>query len=257
MTRSPIPAYRGEFGLKVRFHVPRVYAAGEGHVIEIEEGEEALYPLAKEWRVVPRIPETATRFRFARPDSLLRKLPAAERRFQPTLHIPQSEGLADVDVVICPRRRAYGASKNWPHWSALYRALNDAGLATFAGGVRDGSDPDVPCLAAWDYERPLDATIQAMRSAKLVIASCSGLAHLAVLCGSPLLLFTYHGRVAPGPVINSSGRKVQNDYWPVRLDHYYHHANHMHAPITTLDGWDDPDLVAATARELLAERIDP
>lgn len=242
-----IPAYRGEFGLRVRFHVPVVYGMGPGHVIEIEEGQEALYPLAREWRIVPRAREdtpgaSQMRGRLGRP-----KLRGREVRFVPEPHVPQ--GVA-ADVVITPRRRDYGASKNWSHWPDLARALTDRGLRVFAGGVADASDTSCECPAAWDYARPLDATIEAMRSARLVVAACSGLAHLAVLCGTPLLLFTYRGRVAPGPVITSRGQKVANDYWRVRMDDYYRAANHTGSPIVEIDGWEHPDgVVEAADRE--------
>lgn len=230
-----IRAWPGEFGLKVRYHVPQAYALGAGHVIEIEEGEEALYPLAAEWRVVPR---AADRKRHGRPPTL-----GPERRFIPEPHVRQ--GVA-ADVVICPRRREYGSAKNWPHWQAL------AGLpGAFAAGAPDSSE-DVDCPRAWDYGRFLDASIEAMRGARLVVATDAGLAHLAVLCGAPLLLITHRGRVAPGPVINSRGRVAQTRYWPVRLDEYYHAANHTGSPIATIDGWDDPDAVAEAAGRALA-----
>lgn len=237
-----IPAYRGEFGLEVRFQVPVVYAMNEHPIVEIEEGKEALYPRAKEWRIVPRIPETTieasrARGRIGRP-----KISGPEKRFRPHPHVDQSVPI--YDVVITPRKRAYGDSKNWPHWGHLVRRLQEAGLSVFAAGVADASFTDLGVPAAWDYRRPLDAAISAMRWSRVVVAACSGLAHLAVLCGSPMVLFTYRGMVAPGPVVNSAGRFVQQDYWPVRMKEYYHAANHTGAPIHEIDGWEWPDRVA-------------
>ena len=91
-----------------------------------------------------------------------------------------------------------------------------------------------------------------MRRARLVVATDAGLAHLAVICGVPLLIVTYRGLVAPGPVIDSRGRKARDAYWPVRLAEYYHAANHTGAPIEVVDGWDDVEAVATGAARMLA-----
>ena len=238
---SIIPVYRGEFGLKVMWHAPRIYARGAGHTIEIEAGDEALYPLAREWRVVPRVPDAQRTQppRIAGPVQL----------FQPQPHVAQAVGA--VDVVIAPRKRAYAASKNWPHWARVVQALEHAGLRVFAGGVEDASDTTVTCDAAWYYPRPLDATLSAMHTARLVIGGCGGLPALAMLVGTPLLLFTYQGMVAPGPVINSRGQFVSTEYWPVRLQEYYHANNHRGVPITVVNGWEYPQFVVSKALEIL------
>lgn len=230
-----IPVWRGEFGLKVRFHVPQVYAMGSGHVIEIEQGEEALYPLAKEWRVVPRAADSARRLspkRSGRP----------EKRFQPVPHVAQG---ITADVVICPRRRDYGSAKNWPHWEALAELPG-----AFAAGAPDSSYY-VACPRAWDYPRFLDASIEALRTARLCIATDAGLAHLAVLCGTPLLLITHRGLVAPGPQMDDRGKVLQGAYWPVRFEQYYQAANHMGSMIEMIDGWEHPLRVERRALELM------
>ena len=244
-----IEAFRGEFGLMVRYHVPVVYAMGPGHVIEIEQGNEALYPLAAEWRVVPRTAEDTPEASRARSGIGRPRLKGPEKRFVPEPHVPQG---VSADVVIAPRMRHYGASKNWRHWPLLAEGLTDKGLKVFAGGTRDTSDTRVRCAAAWDHERSLDATIEAIRSARLVIATDAGIAHLAVLCGARLLLLTHRGMVAPGPVVDSSGRTVASDYWPVRMDEYYHAANHMGSPIECAPyAWDDPEAVLDRAAQIL------
>lgn len=233
-----IPAYRGEFGLCVRFWVPQVHALclREPCVVEVEPGCEALYPAAREWVEAPRIESDAERAAQCRPPDL----GVGEARFVPGPHVPQ--GVGPVDVVVCPRRLSYGTSKNWDAWPGLARSLMGDGLDVFSGGIASGSY-DVEGVRAWDFERPLDATIEAMQRARLVVATDAGLAHLAVLCGAPLMLVTYRGRVAPGPVIDSSGRRAADDYWPVRLAEYYEAANHMGAPIRTVDGWENPNAV--------------
>lgn len=247
-----IPVYRGEFGLKVRFHVPMIYALGRGHTIEIEQGEEALYPLADEWVVVPR--DQKDKDRHGDPPTRYQRM--AEVRFVPDSYKKQE--VPFTDVVICPRKRDYVKAKNWTEWLTLVRTLQGIGLNVSAAGVKDSSETDLPLdCAAWDFARPLDASIDLIRSAALVIAPCSGLAHLAVLCGAPLLLLTYRGLTSPGPVYSSSGRFVSKHGRPVPLAHYYHEANHRSSLIETVDGWEDPLKVAERTYELIRRGTRP
>lgn len=230
-----IPAFRGELGHKLRFHVPWVYGRGTGHVIEIEKGDEALYPLAAEYRVIERAADDTRR----KPGRIY----GPEEFFQPEPHIPQG---ISADIVICPRARSYGASKNWPHWKAL-----EALPGVFAAGAPDSS-ADVDCPRAWDYERFLDASIEAMRSARLVIATANGLSVLAMLCGVPLLLITHRGLVAPGPQVDASGRVMQPSYGPVPLQRFYWPTNHLGVRIYQVDAWERPAAVIAAAERILS-----
>lgn len=235
-----IPVFRGELGLKIRYHVPHVatLCQREPCVVEIEPGDEALYPFAAEHIVTERVEDSQ---RHGSPPDF--RVP--ETRFRPDPYEPQHVG--PVDVVVCPRKREYGAAKNWDGWPELVERLPGN---VFAAGAPDSSyDVDVP--RAWDFDRFLDASIEAMRSARLVIATDAGLAHLAVLCGAPLLLVTYRGLVAPGPVIDSRGRVTHKQYWPVRLDEYYRKAAHTGAPIHTVDGWEDVGRVVAAAERMM------
>ena len=237
-----IRAFRGEFGLKIRFHVPQIHALlGEGpQAVEIEQGEEALYPRATEHIIRIRNADDHSRGGIGRPPHMWPR----EERFQPEPYIRQNVG--PVDVVICPRKREYGESKNWAHWATLNTLPN-----VFAAGAPDSSY-DVTPRNAWLYDRFTDASIEAMRKARLCVATDAGLAHLAVLCGTPLLLLTHEGRVAPGPVVNSKGHVAREHYWPVKLDEYYHAANHMDTPIWTYDhAWTEPDGVRDRVMQIL------
>jgi hypothetical protein len=229
-----IGSWTGELGMKIRWHVPQTYALGPGHIIEIEAGDEALYPLAAEWRIVPRVHDNARKVRPTRGGK-------PEKRFRPVPHVAQG---ITADVVICPRKRAYGSAKNWPHWSMLAELPG-----AFAAGAPDSSY-DVDCPRAWDHARFLDASIEALRGARLCIATDAGLAHLAVLCGTPLLLITHRGLVAPGPQVDEHGRVTTAAYWPVRFEQYYRAANHCGSLIEMIDGWEHPERVAARALEL-------
>lgn len=231
---GPIGPFTCELGLKIRYPVPWAYALGVGYVVNCEPGEEALWPLALEHRIVPRVH-----------DDTRRKGPGVrfpQKRFVPEPHVAQG---IKADVVICPRLRKHGPTKNWPHWDALTELPG-----VFASGAPDSSyEVNVP--RAWDYARYLDASIEAMRSARLCIATDAGLAHLAVLCGTPLLLITYRGLVAPGAVIDADGRVIQRAYWPVKWREYYESANHTGAHMEMLDGWEHPERVLQRARELM------
>lgn len=233
-----IRAFQGEFGTKLREHVPVAYAMGPGHIIEIEEGEEALYPLATEWRVIPRAPDNTRR---GHP-----KMTGPVKRFIPKPHVVQNVGMPDI--VVCPRKRGdliwqgkvqRMSIRNWPHWPTLVRILAADSVTTFAAGVADASDTSVECPRAWDYARPLDASIEAMLSARLVIATDAGLAHLAVLCGRPLLIVGHKGMPCP------------DARWMVRMKNYYHTANHTGSPIELIDAWHSPMQVAARALEMM------
>lgn len=235
-----IEAFRGEFGLRIRYHVPQVHALLQvkPQPVQLERGLEALYPLASEYVYVdsPRDDE-----RHGSPQTVYHE----EARFIPQPFVMQG---VTARVCIAPRGRTYGQSKNWHHWHTLFDLPG-----VFAVGSVDASQ-DVDCPAAWDFNRrQLDATIEAINSCELVVASDSGIAHLAMLCGKPLLMLTDHGRVAPGPVINSAGHKVQERYWHVRFDEYYHTANWQNAPIYQAPyAWEEPYTVREMVEDLLA-----
>jgi len=257
--------FRGELGLKLRYHVPAVHAM-RPDVVCMEPDEEALYPSAGTRYLVERNRDDDRREKYAKDGAYLRTLePQLRAAFPRAQFVETAPGMPEArfipepllrrglaaDVVICPRKRVYGASKNWDGWALLAEQLQAAGLSVFAGGAPDSSNP-VPCPAAWELERFLDATIEAMLVARVVVATDAGLAHLAVLCGRPLVLIAYGGGlVAPGPVLDSDGHQTMPIYWPIRLDRYYHQANHMHAPIRVVpNGWERPEDVLAAALEI-------
>lgn len=254
-----ITAYTGEFGLKVYFHAPVVYAMGAVPV-EIEAGDEALYPRASEWHIVEREPETTPEASRRRGGVGRPKISGPAERFVPEPHETITSSGPPWDFVVCPRKRAYGDSKNWDGWPALtygLRRLNGGSTLVAAAGAPDSSY-DVGVGAAWEDERFLDLSIHMMLNTRLVIATDAGLAHLAVLCGAPLLLVTYRGLVAPGPVIDSSGRKARDSYWragydPAERVNRFEDANHTDSPIEYVDGWEDPAKVVEVAERMTAQ----
>ena len=259
---------RGEFGLILRYHVPAVHALKAGRLVVYHEaGAEALYPSATEHVVVPSPRDGDRRGLRPRCDAEFCEATAREARERwPGAHLVRTrpgmpearfvpepvrrEGI-EADVVLCPRGRGYGASKNWSGWATVAGILS-ARHRLFTAGAPDSS-LDVPGVdSAWKRERFLDASIEAMRGARLVISTDAGLAHLAVLCGAPLLMVTYHGLVAPGPVLGPDGVTVMEDrYWPVRKREYYDRANHLGSPLWISHSWERPDMVAREALAIL------
>ena len=255
---------RGEFGLKLRYHVPNIHAIPGPKTVCIEPGEECLYPSAKGFIIVDRIKDDARRGTHPRTDGefnrrLREKIHSRygkvevvqtrkgmpEKRFVPK---PKVFSWINAKVVIAPRKRTYGRAKNWPHWNEL---MDLPGI--FAAGAPDSSF-DLPCPKAWDYDRFLDASVEAILGAELVISTCAGVAHLAMLCGTPLLLITHNGLVAPGPVLDDRGRAMESRYWPVRREEYYYKANHQNVRIHEVSQWDEPERVRDKALAILGDR---
>ena len=254
---------RGEFGWIVMAHAPQVHAAIEpGDMVCCLPGLEAIYPGAASYFHVeplhdreqagmslrdPGLAPLAQTLQSHHPDAqLIAPCPKAPRRY--FLPAPTSVyGLA-CDVVVCPRRRGYGADKNWPHWQEATDRLIDRGLRVFAAGTKASSFDLRGVPRAWDYDRPLDATIEAMSSSHLVLATDSGLAHLAVMCGRPLLMISHgEGLVAPG--LNDDGKP----YWPIQMDRFAQ-ENHLSSSITVLShAWDDLQRVMDAAASALAK----
>ena len=257
MSVSVIMPCRGEFGLMLRYHVPIVHALPGTKVVCHEAGSEALYPSAARRIAVPRPEDDARRGMRPRGDAAFQcelervarqrypgativrtKVGMPEKRFLPE-PFEHQKYLTRADVVLCPRARGYGAAKNWDGYRPLVARVKAMGLRPFAAGAPDSS-MEIGCQAAWHRNRFLDASIQAMRMARLVVATDAGLAHLAVLCGAPLLLITFNGLVAPGPVLDPKGREMEPAYWPVRLEEYYQVANHTNAPLWVSHAWGNP-----------------
>ena len=251
--------YRAEFGWIVMAHVPAVAAdSGRKWVIH-EPGLDSLYPGCE--RHLPcRVRPDHERRRWVEPDFIELERQVCETTYQasgPFEYVRPCDRIGEVplkyftpepvtnypdirpDVVICPRKRSYGDKKNWPHWRDLAAILTGDGFDVFAAGAPDSSITDIGVSAAWDKFVPLDATLSAFASAALVIATDAGLAHLAVLCGRPLLLICHSsGHTAPG-------------YDPVDWSRYKR-ANHRRSLIQTCPcSWGSAEPVATAARRII------
>ena len=265
--------FRGELGIIIRFHVPAV-AALEGDVIVCHEpGLEALYP-DRQRVIVPRKEDELRGWKNDHADARSegefkaewrRKLealhPDAEflsfdgrdatkvRRFVPKPYVEQLNPGDRWDVFIAPRKRKVAERRNWDAWpDVAERLVFSEGLDVFAGGARETSYDVIAHNRAWDYDRTLDACIEAMLRSKVVLATDAGLAHLAMLCGRPLIIVGANGGlVGPGERPDEPG-----PYWPIRMEHYYREANHMDAPLKMIPyGWHVVDEVIRVVREFV------
>lgn len=241
--------YRAEFGYICIAHAPQVYAEKGRKAVIIEQGLEALYPDCEfayvstknddDRRVrieVSYLLELQSTFQkalardFGTFEYVMPDLKAERAYFIPRPYVQHVTGIpGNIDVVVCPRKREYGSDKNWHYWQELIDAYAKVGLIVFAAGHPTTSFPVKNCMTAWSgwnrNGKCLDNTIAAMLKAKVVVATDNGLAHLALMCGKPLVLISHKdGLVADG------FDDVGNSYWPIKMD-IFERENHTDAPI--------------------------
>lgn len=256
--------YRGEFGHLLMWHAPTVNAHEGKKIVCCEFGQEALFPGALEYIYVNPRPEdenkTANahsydtklfeeiknkhkkRFPDAKFIAPVGELKVDNSRKYFSYQPFQKQGI-ECDIVVCPRKRVIAPDRNWDHWIELTKKLQENGYSVCAVGSPIASY-DVPCQKAWSYERFLDSTIEAIQKCKLVICTDSGLAHLAVQCGKPILMITFNGQ--PGPETK----------WKVKWSRY-EMENHCESKIKNVDAWNDLELVFGTALNMVNEISQP
>lgn len=264
-----VPPFRGELGILLRYHAVAVRALPRPVLVAHEPGMEALYPDCDRLLVAPK-PDKDKRWCYRHdapfveewkakwPDHTIvmpdKEHELAIKPWAPEPFEPQRNGAQAPDVVVCPRRRQYGEEKNWDGWPDMVDRLRSEGLRVFSAGRAETSYETKAEETAWDYDRPLDATIEAMQSARLVLATASGPSLLAVLTGAPLLLIASQGGlVAPGSARDENGNVTHKTYWKVPLRKYYWPLNHRNVEIEMAStGWQDPEIVTKYARRMLA-----
>jgi hypothetical protein len=258
--------FRGEFGMKLIHHVPIVHSIKcENKIVVCEIGEESLYPTANEYILCDRRNDELRRDTskndkkfldhlinkfwkvYGRNLNVITTTPSMSKSYFKPHSFSNILLNQEIDIVICPRKRKYGEEKNWHGWKRLSEILIEKyNLNVFAIGAPDSSYADLHpnCMCSWDYKNFLDVSITAINSSKLVISTDSGLAHLSVWCGQPLLLISYEdGKIAPGPVKDGQGRIVRNDYWKINMKHYMS-ENHLASPINIIhNAWNDFNIV--------------
>src|SRR6185295_15192661 len=97
--------FRGEFGLKVRYHIPAVYALNSV-IVCAESGEEALYPRAREFVEVARNNDDCRRHSYAMDRDFLNQLiPKLERRYPHAQFIETNRNMPEERFVPEPTVR--------------------------------------------------------------------------------------------------------------------------------------------------------
>jgi len=139
-------------------------------------------------------------------------------KWPPAYFIPQErvEYNFDIDILIFPRLKEYAHGRNYPHWEMLHPALKAEGFKTFLAGQPDSClHLDAP--AVWDFadkEHILDATICAIKRARIRLGTATGTTFLSVMCGKPpLVIISEQGFDARG------GRNGFNSGSYYKLDH--------------------------------------
>jgi len=256
--------FRGEFGHLIMWHAPNVNAHEGKKIVCCEHGQESLFSDVTEYIFVDPRPEdvkkTANAHSYDKKffeelqDKHGKRFPGAKfvrpagefNESHPKKYVsyqPNKKYDIECDIVVCPRKRILAPDRNWEHWNALTKKLKAAGYAVCAAGSPTASYK-TPCVKAWSYERFLDATIEAIQKSKLVICTDSGLAHLAVQCGKPILMITFNGQ--PGPKTK----------WQVKWNRY-NLENHTNSPIKSIDAWNNLDLVFNTATSMIKNEGSP
>jgi ADP-heptose:LPS heptosyltransferase len=244
------PPYRGEFGHMVMWHAPWFNALDGKKLIVCEKGYEPLYPSAdigidtvekpdgarREWTKYDQEEIDRWKHRLTRicPNATIVEPPV--KHPESSTHLKYFQPMPDLakdgpDIVVCPRYRDYGEVKNWEHWRYVAHRLTGRGKNVLAVG-KGGATAD--CGIGTVYG--LAGAIRAMRRGGVVVATDSGLAHLAVMCGTQLLLIGDNGNTAPG-------------YGPIKMKRF-ERANHRHATIVLIDGWNHPDRVISKAMDM-------
>ena len=203
----------GEFGTELLKYASAVFADPAPKIVCHELGKEPVYPVAARRIVVPRIMD-ADRKSIGSPmeasinQELIDKLgpdhdyivarprnSSVKRFFVPESSRP-FEGM-QPDVVLYPRRRSNVERKNWDGWMDVADRLTAAGIKVFAAGHPDSSYR-LNCPAAWDYDQPLEASIQAIKRARVNCGMITALTVLALMCGKrPWVAHMASGAMAP------------------------------------------------------------
>lgn len=140
----------------------------------------------------------------------------------------QREYDCDFDVLLLARRQSYAHSRNFPHWIQFHEALQKRGIRCLVAGQPD-STQDLPCPAVWDLvDHPsqiLDCTLWAMKKAKLRIATSTGTALLASLCGQNIII-----------IISETGCNVQGSKMSFPAGYFYK-LDHQHVGYRIISHW--------------------
>lgn len=257
--------WRSEFGTMIMHHVRwarNQSMSYERSIVCTRRGLEALYPFAHDffydWENPKDEQKNTALLKSKENDEylkalgakLLEKHPGADLIF-PVRKVPINKAWDFVprptvvrdlktDVVIAPRFRKYGEHRNFNHWTQVSADILRLGLHHTAVGAAETSNLDT-CVedASWHYD-PLDACLEMMQSCKLVVATESGMAHLAALAGAPLAI-----------IYDVEGREAGHEKWPWNFPHIKAYSKNYCEPI--IDGWNKPEVVIEFIKKRLGK----
>jgi len=251
--------FRGEFGHICMWHAPQVKAYKGPKAVVIEHGMEPLYPDCQYFYIEKR-PDIERREHLEtevmdtwreQHDEVIREYfghvsyctPSQEAKRE--YFIPQVKDIYEDrhqnTIALAPRLRQYGADNNWKHWDKLVESLGQ--YTKVAVGDKDTSQ-QLDCWRMWG----LGETIAVLKNCKLLVTTDCGVAHLGVMCGTPIAMISHgNGLVADGTV---NGAENGIPYGPIKMERYQeeNHTNsmieiikdswHSHWPIKEFcDGW--------------------
>jgi hypothetical protein len=209
--------WRNEFGTLMMHHVRRIHGhTAKSKIVCCRKGEEVLFPSANEfyydWEEVPdvargrQLTQSSANHRY-----LVRLASRLERQFpHATPHLPDLcrptresdftpkprwiRGLK-TDIVIGARLRQHVPERNFHHWQAVVDGLIAEGLSVSVVGREEVTVPISGLqIRSWDYD-DLDAAIELLQNCRLFLGTDSGVTHMAVLAGVPILVFHSQNRI--------------------------------------------------------------
>jgi hypothetical protein len=270
MIDTVILPWRGEFGQMLMTHVRWVQSLPGNKVVCCRDGDQPLFPSAKEffhdWEGLPDHLRTPAYMRGDENQEYLARLTRKLKERWPTAAIrtpldgvkPQRYQASVAhdfkpvprcpapptfpQVLVAPRYRQHGQHRNFAHWEEVTQRLVRLGLSVGLLGAKETSTDSeaVPTRnKAWMKPDNLSTTLWWMQRAKLVLATDSAMAHLAVLAQAPLKV-----------IYAEPGVEAGKPEWPWALPHMKAHAKaHCEA---ILHGWDDPSHVVDVVAGYLA-----
>ncbi len=147
-------------------------------VVSLEEGIKKRYKVYKDYNfMLPFI--DFERFHSLDP------LPT----FIPELRRPETY---PIDIAIVPRYRLRGPHRNYDKWYEIVEKLHESGYKIGSIGVKEYSFSDLDVeYKSWEYcisDRDIEPAINFIRSAKLTIATTTGIGFLSVFLNKPTLI---------------------------------------------------------------------
>lgn len=247
--------FMGEFGGGVLLnHAPGIYGYEGDLIVCHERGYEALYPKCIDRYVYDRPPASERRAggniyqqhtkgfdigdRVPYFDQIKERFGQGRRYVSPTepfkwkkeWFVPEHSGQYDLDfdVLLFARCQQYAAARNFPFWSEWYAVLKAEGIRCLVAGHPD-STAKLDCPGVWDLvDEPhqiLDATIWAIKAAKMRIGTPTGTTLLSVMCGKPVIM-----------LIAETGHCVQGDKMSFPAGYYYQ-MDHLRQGYRVIAHW--------------------